>query len=146
MTDLRPRTELDLIDWVAGDTLGLSIPAHPEALRAGGEAFLTEAFRAAGTLAPDNRVSRITRFEKCPGGSTGTKLLLSLAYERPEPGLHEDLFVKFSRDFDDPIRDRAAAQMELEVRFAALSRAPGFPIAVPPACSPTITRHRAPAS
>ena len=119
------------IDWVAGDAFGLSIPAHPDALRAGGEVFLTDAFRAAGTLASDNRVTRITCFERCPGGSTGTKLLLSLAYERLEPGLHENLFVKFSRDFDDPIRDRGRTQMELEVRFASLSRAPGFPIAVP---------------
>jgi len=46
-------------------------------------------------------------------------------------GLHTDLFVKFSRDFDNPARDRAKTQMEPEVRFASLSRAPGFPIAVP---------------
>jgi hypothetical protein len=119
------------LDWVTGDILGLPIPAHPEALRAGGEEFLTRAFRAEGSLSPDNRVTRITRFELCLGGSTGRKLLLSLAYEHPEPGLHEKLFVKFSRDFDDPIRDRGRTQMELEVRFAALSRTPGFPIAVP---------------
>jgi hypothetical protein len=41
------------------------------------------------------------------------------------------LFVKFSRDFDNPIRDRGKTQMEPEVRFASLSRAAGFPIAVP---------------
>jgi hypothetical protein len=41
------------------------------------------------------------------------------------------LFVKFSRDFDDPLRDRARIQMELEVLFALLSRSPDFPIAVP---------------
>ena len=32
--------------------------------------------------------------------------------------MHEDLFVKFSRDFDDPIRDNGRTQMEMEVRFA----------------------------
>ncbi|MDT5225894.1 MAG: hypothetical protein QOG19_3301, partial [Mycobacterium sp.] len=39
--------------------------------------------------------------------------------------------MKLSRDFDNPTRDRGKAQMEPEVRFAALSRSPGFPIAVP---------------
>ena len=57
--------------------------------------------------------------------------MLSVEYDRPAPGLHTDLFVKFSRDFDNPVRDRGKTQMEPEVRFAALSRAPGFPIAVP---------------
>jgi hypothetical protein len=119
------------IDWVPGDMLGLGIPAHAQALRAGGAGFLTEAFRRTGTLAADNRVARITRFEEFSGGSTGRKLILSVEYEKPLPDLHSELFVKFSRDFDDEIRDRAKIQMELEVKFAALSRIPNFPIAVP---------------
>ena len=117
--------------WVPGDMTGLRIPAHSAALREGGEAFLTQAFRAVGALPADNRVVRITQFEECPGGSTGRKLLLSVAYEKPSPGLHHELFVKFSRDFEDALRDRARVQMEREVRFAALSRTPHFPIAVP---------------
>lgn len=120
-----------VIDWVEADMLGLRIPAHAEALRAGGTAFLTEAFRAAGALAADNWVTAITQFEECPGGSTGRKLLLSVDYQHPAPGLHRELFVKFSRDFDDALRDRGRDQLELEVRFAALSQAPGFPVAVP---------------
>ena len=40
---------------------------------ADGAAFLTEAFRAFGSLAADNAVARITRLEPCPGGSTGAK-------------------------------------------------------------------------
>ncbi|AXQ31802.1 hypothetical protein D0B54_19260 [Solimonas sp. K1W22B-7] len=116
---------------MAGDALGLEIPAHAAALREGGIDFLTTAFRACGALAADNRVVGITRFEECPGGSTGRKLLLSVAYQRSQAGLHSDLFVKFSRDFDDPIRDRGRSQMEREVRFALLAREPGFPIAVP---------------
>ncbi|MGB8366692.1 MAG: hypothetical protein ACLQUZ_00105 [Rhizomicrobium sp.] len=122
---------MTVLAWVPGDMLGLNIPAHSEALRAGGVDFLTNAFRASGALAPDNKVARITQFEECPGGSTGRKLLLSVEYERPASHLHTELFVKFSRDFDDEIRDRAKIQMELEVRFAALSRIPDFPIAVP---------------
>jgi hypothetical protein len=117
--------------WVQGDALGLQIPAHAAALREGGEAFLTTAFHATGALAADNRVARITRFEESSIGGTGRKVFLSVVYGKPSPGLHGELFVKFSRDFDDPIRDRSRDLMELEVRFALLSRTPGFPIAVP---------------
>lgn len=120
-----------MIDWVQGDMLRLDMPAHREALRAGGTDFLTRAFRAAGALPADNAVTAITRLEECGGGSTGRKLLLSVAYAKSDPALHHDLFVKFSRDFDDPLRDRARFQMERETQFALLSRSPGFPIAVP---------------
>jgi hypothetical protein len=119
------------IDWIRGDSLGLEIPAHSESLRSGGEAFLTRAFRAAGSLCEDNRVTRITQLEEISGGSTGRKLLLSVEYAEPSPGLHTDLFVKFSRDFADERRDQTKTQMELEVLFALLSRSPEFPIAVP---------------
>ncbi len=120
------------MEFVRGDATGLLIPAHSEALRAGGEAFLSQAFQTFGSLSADNRVARITRFEICPGGSTGQKLFLSVEYEHPDPALHNDLFVKFSRDFSDKIRDdRGKHEMETEVRFAALSRLPGFPITVP---------------
>jgi hypothetical protein len=117
--------------WVVGDVLGQRFPTHPEALREGGAAFLTEAFRVAGVLGADNRVTRITRFEDCPGGSTGRKLMLGVAYETPAPGLETELFVKFSRDFDSELRDRGKDQMEQEVQFALISRVPGFPVAVP---------------
>jgi hypothetical protein len=120
------------MDFVRGDATGLLIPAHGEALRAGGAALLTEAFQAFGSLSTGNRVARIARLETCPGGSTGQKLFLTLEFEQPNPTLHTDLFVKFSRDFSDKIRDdRGKHEMETEVRFAALSRAPGFPITVP---------------
>lgn len=120
------------IDFVPGDDTGLSIPAHGEALRGGGEALLTQAFRRFGALSDANLVKRITRWEKCPGGSTGQKFYLSVEYERPEPNLHTDLFVKFSRDFNDQIRDdRGKYEMESEVRLAALARLQSFPIRVP---------------
>ncbi|NGY03370.1 hypothetical protein [Solimonas terrae] len=114
-----------------GDRHGLPIPADIEALRTAGLPFLNEAFRVFGALAADNRVTRITEFRECPGGSTGRKLLLAVDYAQPAAGLRRELFVKFSRDFDDPIRDRARTQMEREIAFAQLASAPGFPIAVP---------------
>jgi hypothetical protein len=116
---------------VTGEQFGLAIPADPNGLRSGGARFLTDAFRASGVLADGNAVTGITEFREVAGGSTGRKVVLSVEYDRPQPGLHTDLFVKFSRDLDDPARDRGKTQMEPEVRFASLSRTPGFPIAVP---------------
>ena len=119
------------LDWVRGDSLGLELPAHPGALRSAGVTFLTKAFRAFGAMSPDNEVVAISAIEDCAGGSTGRKLRLSLRYARAEPGLHEHLFVKFSRDFDDEHRDRGRTQMQAEIRFAGLSALSAFPIAVP---------------
>jgi hypothetical protein len=109
--------------WVTGDHSGLSFPADPASLLDGGTPFLTTAFRAP--------VDRIIGYEEVSGGSTGRKVLLDVAYASPRDDLHTELFVKFSRDFDNPLRDHGRTQMESEVRFAALSLAPGFPIAVP---------------
>ncbi|MCB1689964.1 MAG: hypothetical protein KDI33_15815, partial [Halioglobus sp.] len=111
-----------MIDWSDGDLLGLAFPTHREALQKGGEDFLTRAFHATGAIAPDNRVMRISQLEECSGGSTGRKVLLSVVYEKPAGNLHTALFVKFSRDFDNAIRDRARFQMEAEVRLGLLSR------------------------
>jgi len=119
------------LDWVTGDALGLSIPAHKEALLPDAARFLSEALHLSGVLAADNCVVEITQSTEVLSGGTGRKLMLSVAYERPDPGLHRDLFVKFSRDFADAIRDRSRAMMESEVRVAALSQLPGFPIHVP---------------
>lgn len=119
------------IDWIRGDRLGLEIPAHAAALAQGGADFLTRAFRCSGILGADNAVTAITECREITGGSTGRKLLLAVDYSQPLPHLHRQLFVKFSRDFDDAHRDAARTQMELEVLFALLSRDPAFPIAVP---------------
>jgi hypothetical protein len=116
---------------IYGEQFGLAIPADPNGLRNGGARFLTDAFRASGVLADGNAVAGIAEFREVAGGSTGRKVVLSVEYDRPQPGLPTDLFVKFSRDLSNPVRDRGKTQMEPEVRFASLSRAPGFPIAVP---------------
>lgn len=125
--------------WVVGDQYGLPIPADPATLLSGGAAFLTKAFRASGVLA-DNSVVRISDYREISGGSTGRKVVLSVEYDRAAPDLHTELFVKFSRDLDNPVRDRGKTQMEPEVRFASLSRAPEFPIAVP--CPQFADYHR----
>src|ERR1700722_2720246 len=68
------------LDFVCGDATGIEMPAHPDALRAAGADFLPLAFHSFGSLRLPNRVARIIRFEHCPGGSTGQKLFLSIAY------------------------------------------------------------------
>ena len=114
-----------------GNALGVLMPAHPAALREGGADFLTRAFQATGTLAADNRVTAIRHCDEIRGGSTGRKLRLSVEYARADAGLCRELFAKFSRDFDDPIRDLGRTQMQSEVHLALLSRRPDFPLAVP---------------
>ena len=117
--------------WVTGDALGLPIPADARALREGGAEWLTRAFHAMGSLASENRVVAITRCQAFLAGGTGAKALLSVEYARPNEALPEHLFVKFSRNFANPEMDRLRLHMGPEIRFAALSRATGFPVAVP---------------
>lgn len=124
-------TETKIIDWARGDTFGLDFPAHTAALQAGGPEFLTRAFRASGALDAGNSVTRITGLDEWTLGGTGVKALLSVAYARETPGLARDLFVKFSRNFADPVRDSGRYHMPPEVRLANLSREPDFPVAVP---------------
>ena len=117
--------------WATGEVSGLCFPADPDAMRDGDVTFLTKAFHTSGVLDANNAVTRINRCQEVTGGSTGRKMLLDVTYRAPQPDLHTDLFVKFSRDFDDPVRDRGRTQMDSEVKFASLSLTPGFPIAVP---------------
>src|SRR5262245_2539126 len=123
--------QIAIPDFVPGDATGLAIPAHAGALRSAGAAFLTEAFPAFGSNSPDNEVVRIGGFKSSAGGNSGHKVALTVEYARAEPQLHTELFVKFSRDFGDPFRDRRKYELEAEVRLAGLSRLPAFPVAVP---------------
>lgn len=117
-------------DFVTGDGTGIAIPAHPEAMREGAARFLTEAMHAYGTLDPGNRVADVTQFEPFAGGNSGRKLALSVRYARDEPNLPNALFAKFSRDFDDPFRDRRRHELDAEIHIAELSRLPAFPVPV----------------
>jgi len=119
------------LDYVIGDRTGLRVPAHAQALLAGGPEFLTRAFHAFGSLSRDNAVVKIVTSEPFTGGNSGHKLRLWVEYARPAPGLDTALFVKFSRDFADPHCDRRRYELEAEVRLALLSRHPAFPVTVP---------------
>jgi len=123
-------TESEPPGSVVGEATGLPIPVHPEALVRAGTEWLTNAFRAYGSIASDNAVVRIVRSESCLAGNSGEKLLLGVEYARMEPGLHTDLFVKFSRHLTDAFRDRRRHELQGEVRLAQLSRSPDFPVHV----------------
>lgn len=133
MTPALPQTILpQTIDFAPGDRSRFPLPAHGDALLDAGAHWLTEAFRQFGALPADNAVARVVRLERCAGGSTGAKFILTVAYARPDPALHTRLFVKFSRDFTDLRRDDPGRfEMASEAPFMALSRLPGFPIEVP---------------
>jgi hypothetical protein len=118
------------IDFVQGDATGITIPAHRQAFADAGPEFLTQAFRTFGSLGAENAVSRIVESAPCSDGNSGDKLFLTVAYERADAALDTELFVKFSRDFADAFRDRRRYELEAEVRLAALSRHPAFPVAV----------------
>ena len=117
--------------WVTGDQFGVAIPADPAALDGGGARFSPTRFapRVCSRTTTASRASPSSA--RSPAAARAARSCCRSNTHEPAPGLHTDLFVKFSRDFDNPIRDRGKTQMEPEVRFAALSRAPGFPIAVP---------------
>ncbi len=117
--------------FVKGANTGLMFPTTLENLLDAGPQFLTQALQATGALASDNAVTAITTSTEFFGGGMGRKLLLSVDYARNEPGLHNGLFAKFTREFGDPLLDLFGPLMEPEVRFALLSRQSGFPIRVP---------------
>jgi len=110
---------------------GIPFPADIDGLRRAGTGFLTTAFRVSGVLPADNAVTAIDDCTPVYGGSTGRKALLTVRYCRPEPGLPTELFAKFSRDFDDPVRDLGRTQMAAEVTLANLALSPRFPVPVP---------------
>lgn len=129
MSAPHPTPEPLYVDHATGDDTGLVMPAHGEALARGGAAWLTDAFRRFGAIGPDQAVARIERLERCPGGSTGAKYFLDVAWEQPDPALHTALFVKFSRDFADRRRDHPGRyEMAAEAPFLAYTRAHGFPV------------------
>lgn len=121
--DSRPRE-------VICDHTGTPFPDRYDALRGGGPAMLTHLFHSLGTLEPDNRVARITRWEEFVGGGMGRKIVIDVEYAQPtaRPGR---LFAKFTRERGDPLQPLFSPVMNPEVRFALLSRRSDFPLNVP---------------
>ena len=122
---------MDSPKTVMGANLGLAFPTTIESLLEQGSEFLTAAFHRSGALADDNRVVAIRSSKEFVGGGMGRKLVLEVEYQRNDTGLHRELFLKFPRDFGDPLRELFSPVMEPEVQFALLTRDPRFPVRVP---------------
>ncbi|WP_084421668.1 hypothetical protein [Henriciella litoralis] len=116
--------------FVKGQETGIEFPTTIESLLEAGPDFLTKAFRAAGSLPEDDRVTEITRAKEFVGGGMGRKLLLDVAYERGD-GLHRNLFIKFPHDYGHPLRELFCYPMEAEVRLYLLSIKTALPIEIP---------------
>jgi hypothetical protein len=115
---------------VTGDLFGVRVPADLDSMLDGGSTFLTDAFRAAGTLDTTGRVTGIVSAQPFLGGGTGTKATLEVTYEGVDGALPKQLFAKFSRNFSSELQDRGRFMMASEARFAVLARR-GFPVPVP---------------
>jgi hypothetical protein len=83
-----------------GDHYGLEFPFTFDQLREFGPEFLTTAFRAAGTISEDNRVTEIVDVKPLSLRGASKNAFLSVAYAKPEAGLHTELFLKFPPDGD----------------------------------------------
>jgi hypothetical protein len=115
---------------VTGINTGVAFPTSLASLREEGAEFLTRAMHAVGALSTDNSVTAIAAFREFFGGGMGRKAVMTVSYARDEPGLDCELFIKITPEFGDPLA-HLGALMEPEVRFALLSRSPGFPVRVP---------------
>jgi len=113
-----------------GDHHGLLLPGNMEALQAAGPEFLTAAFRAAGTIAPDNQVIRIVALDPLDVRGASDNALLTVAYARDEPGLDTDLFVKFpAADTMHAFRQLHFPNGEIEMMRLSQRQALPFPVA-----------------
>ncbi|WP_313805996.1 hypothetical protein [Sphingobium sp.] len=115
---------------VTGDHTGIAFPVSYAMLEEGGVAMLTALFRQMGAISSENAVVEIVHWKEFFGGGMGRKIAFDVAYARKED-VPTRLFAKFTREFGDPLRELFSPVMDPEVRFALLSRRPGFPLRVP---------------
>ena len=104
-----------------GDAYGLEFPFTLDMLRAFGAEFLTEAFRASGAMPADNRVTEIVALRPLDVQGASDNAFLTVAYEKPDPELATDLFVKLPSDSMGH-KFALSAMSHGEVEIARLSR------------------------
>ena len=112
-----------------GDHYGLDFPIGVDLLGEFSARFLTEAFRAAGSIAPDNRVTEIMKLEPIVLMGASERAFLTVAYAKPEPGLHTELFVKFPPQ-DTDYKFGLSVMSHGEVEMARLSGQRTLPMPV----------------
>lgn len=78
-----------------------------------GAEWLTKALHAAGTLPKDNAVAKLVRVKELPvlgfdaAGGAAMKMFLTVEYEKPDPELHTELFVKYPYLYEEHPSSRA---------------------------------------
>lgn len=82
-------------DVAPGDYYGIDFPFTMAMFPDFGPAFLTAAFRAAGTIAADNAVTEVIALDSLGKMGASENAFLTVRYARAEPGLSEKLFAKF---------------------------------------------------
>jgi len=113
----------------AGDHYGLEFPFTLDALREFGAEFLTSAFRAAGSMGKDNRVTEIVELKPLAIMGASENAFLTVAYAKQEPGLHTELFVKVPpADMDHKFLQSGSSHSE--VQMLRRSRQGAFPVEV----------------
>merc|ERR1739844_755356 len=84
------------INKAKGMLYGLEFPWTEEGLVSMGPEWLTKAFHAAGTLAADNKVTKLTMEKKIrvTTGNNGGRFFFEVRYAKTEAYLHHQLFAK----------------------------------------------------
>jgi len=89
-----------------GAMFGVPVPRSAEQLASEqfGAEWLTKAMHAAGTLPPDNKVTKIVRVKELnmtgfqKEGGAAMKCFITVEYLNPDPTLHTELFAKYTWD------------------------------------------------
>ncbi|MDD3797579.1 MAG: hypothetical protein PHE36_00200 [Novosphingobium sp.] len=133
----RPRLTLDFdtfaerhLTVAAGDAYGLDFPFTLDMVREFGAEFLTRAFRAAGTISPDNAVTAIVELKPLGIRGASENAFLTVAYAKDEPGLKCELFVKVP-PADTHHKYGLLFMSMSEVDFYRFSREVPLPVPVP---------------
>ncbi len=113
-----------------GDQHGLDFPISLDMVWEFGPEFLTKAFRSAGTISPDNAVTQIVSIQPLDVPDASENAILTVSYAKAEPGIENDLFIKFPPK-DVEFKYSLAHMAHGEVTMLQFARERNLPIRVP---------------
>lgn len=116
------------LQLAAGDNYGIVFPISISSMLEFGTSFLTQAFRAAGTISPNNEVSAILELKPLNLSGASQSAFMTVAYAVKEPGLHTALFVKFPPDREVEYKHELSVMAHGEVEMQRLTRREDLPI------------------
>merc|ERR1712194_653519 len=103
-------------DELPGMRYGMKFPFTPEMLQSSkyGAKWLTEAFRACGSMGKDNKVVSISNVKPLVGGGACLKNIFDVKYEKADPSLHTKLFMKYPFRLDKNMSNRMSSAVMLQ--------------------------------